>query len=164
MDNLQITIQNIHIRFEDDISHPSGKLFSFGITLEQLSAVSTDENWEQAFIAEAVDRIHKLMNLESFSMYWDSQSTVSLKGLETDVFLAEFKRFIEREENRTHVLKPITGYGKVIINKKRQPNEAKTLVNLFFDQFALFFDNDQYFDLLTLVNFFVSAERLQKVS
>jgi vacuolar protein sorting-associated protein 13A/C len=163
VDNLQITIQNIHIRFEDNISHPDGKPFSFGITLEQLSAVSTDEKWEEAFIAEAVDRIHKLLNLESFSMYWDSQSALSLKGLETEAFLGEFKKFILREENRTHVLKPITGCGKVIINKRRQPGEAKTLVNLFFDQFALFFDNDQYYDLLTLVNFFVSAERYQKV-
>lgn len=145
------------------MSHSSGKPFSFGITLEQLSAVSTDENWEEAFISEAVDRIHKLMNLESFSMYWDSQDSGSLKGLETEVFLAEFKKFIQREENRTHVLKPITGYGKVVINKKRQAGEAKTLVNLFFDQFALFFDNDQYFDLLTLVNFFVSAEKYQQV-
>ena len=41
IDNLQIVIKNIHIRFEDNSSHPQSS-FALGLTLSNLSAVSTD--------------------------------------------------------------------------------------------------------------------------
>lgn len=39
-----------------------------------------------------------------------------------------------------------------------------TLVNLFFDQFALLFDDAQYFDLLSLCSFFVMSARVREYS
>jgi len=63
VDNVQIHIKNIHFRYEDNLSHPNHDLFSFGFTLESLSAVSTNGNWE-VIVTEIVDRIYKLVNLE----------------------------------------------------------------------------------------------------
>lgn len=163
VDNLQVKIRNIHIRFEDKLSRVDGKQFSFGITLEQLSAISTNSNWDEAFITDPVDKIHKLLNLESLSVYWDSFSGHSLLGLEAEPFLDSFRRFIDNTPDKNDILMPITGCGKVIIHKKPKPHEPKTLINLFFDQLALQFDNEQYFDLLNLVNYFVAANRLNQV-
>lgn len=113
VDNLQVTIKNIHFRYEDAISHPERELFSFGFTLESLSAFSTNFNWEEAYVADVVDRIYKMVNLEDLSIYWDSWSRISLQGLDTDQFLQEFLKIIRLEEDRNHVLCPISGNAKV---------------------------------------------------
>lgn len=115
VDNLQVTIKNIHFRYEDAISHPERELFSFGFTLEGLSAFSTDMNWEEAYVAGVVDKIYKMVNLEDLSIYWDSWSQTSLQGLEGNEFLEQFLRIIRLEEDRNHVLCPISGNAKVPI-------------------------------------------------
>lgn len=50
----------------------------------------------------------------------------------------------------------------MVINKKPKDTVPATLINLFFDQFALAFNDAQYFDLLSLANFFVSSARLHE--
>ena len=39
---------NIHIRFEDSLSNP-GHPMAMGLTLNSLTAETTDENWEPTF-------------------------------------------------------------------------------------------------------------------
>lgn len=59
LNNLQFRITNIHIRYEDDVSAP-GHRFAAGVTLSELSAISTDENWIPKTIGDAVNTIHKV--------------------------------------------------------------------------------------------------------
>lgn len=47
--NVQLSITNIHVRYEDDVTDP-GHPFACGVTLEQLSASTVDENGEEAFV------------------------------------------------------------------------------------------------------------------
>jgi vacuolar protein sorting-associated protein 13A/C len=58
LNNLQFSITNIHIRYEDDVS--TDHRFAAGITLNELSAITTDENWIPKTIGEAVNSIHKV--------------------------------------------------------------------------------------------------------
>lgn len=58
LNNLQFSITNIHIRYEDDVS--TDHRFAAGITLSELSAITTDENWIANTISEAVNTIHKV--------------------------------------------------------------------------------------------------------
>lgn len=64
VDNLQVSIKNIHVRFEDHISDP-GHPFAAGITLKELSAFSTDGEWKPTFISEATNTIHKVGNIST---------------------------------------------------------------------------------------------------
>jgi vacuolar protein sorting-associated protein 13A/C len=59
VDNLQFTMKNIHIRYEDKVSDP-GHPFAAGITLKGLSALSTDDQWEPKFISEHNTTINKV--------------------------------------------------------------------------------------------------------
>ena len=47
IDNLQLKIVNVHIRFEekDTINN-----YSWGLTLDEISFVTTDKDWKPAFI------------------------------------------------------------------------------------------------------------------
>lgn len=40
IDNLQVTIKNIHIRYEDEIT----KKYAFGVTLEKLEMFTVNKN------------------------------------------------------------------------------------------------------------------------
>lgn len=42
--NVQISIKDIHIRYEDRVTDPSSP-FAFGITLHNLTVITTDKNW-----------------------------------------------------------------------------------------------------------------------
>jgi vacuolar protein sorting-associated protein 13A/C len=68
VDNLQFTMRNIHIRYEDNISDP-GHPFSAGITLKELSALSTDELWQPKFISESSNTINKVSGLSITSTH-----------------------------------------------------------------------------------------------
>lgn len=57
--NVQLKITDIHVRYEDSITNPKAP-FSFGITLHNLSVHTTDENWKQTVIQEAVTKIFKV--------------------------------------------------------------------------------------------------------
>lgn len=92
VDNLQVKIKNIHVRFEDDKSHANNP-FSLGLTLSNLSAVSTDSNWIEAFIEDSKAPTHKLLKLDSLAIYW-TPSSESFKGISQTEFITKFKSLV----------------------------------------------------------------------
>eukprot|EP01113_Clastostelium_recurvatum_P051147 TRINITY_DN9869_c0_g1_i1.p1 TRINITY_DN9869_c0_g1~~TRINITY_DN9869_c0_g1_i1.p1 ORF type:complete len:314 (+),score=86.57 TRINITY_DN9869_c0_g1_i1:66-1007(+) len=86
VDNLQVSIFNIHVRYEDDWGTFRGagrwntqprtpgatKQFAVGLTLESLVARSTNPNWEPAFLHAEHDTVHKLITLTNLAVYWNS--------------------------------------------------------------------------------------------
>lgn len=73
VDNLQVSIKNVHIRYEDSIATP-GHPFAIGLTLKEMSAVSTDGDWRPTFIQSTSDTTHKLAVLNSLALYWNSDT------------------------------------------------------------------------------------------
>ena len=74
VENLELKIRNVHIRYEDAISIPHHR-FSCGITIDSLSARSCDSNWQTSGYTSAWNNqttsSFKLVELESMSLYWD---------------------------------------------------------------------------------------------
>ena len=79
IDNVQIQVKNVHIRYEDAISDP-GHPFAAGLTLQELSAVSTDENWRPTWIQSTSATTHKLATLGSLALYWDTNAELIGQG------------------------------------------------------------------------------------
>ncbi|XAR56953.1 hypothetical protein NMG60_11024930 [Bertholletia excelsa] len=74
--NLKISISNVHIRYEDSISHP-GHPFSCGVTLAKLAAVTTDDQGNETFdTSGALDRLRKSLQLERLAVYHDSNCSL----------------------------------------------------------------------------------------
>ena len=98
MDNLEISITNLHIRYEDQDSIP-GTIISCGITIESISLQTTDENWNPAYFTrdggdktsaesdltaqqkKKLTAIHKLGTLKNFAIYWNSAHSAYTKSL-----------------------------------------------------------------------------------
>ncbi|GAA5898641.1 hypothetical protein JCM6882_000886 [Rhodosporidiobolus microsporus] len=155
VDNLQIEIRNIHIRYEDKLSVP-GHPFSVGLTLSKFSAFSTDANWQPTFITNPAGGIHKLASLDSLAVYFDTDST-SLAGYPLNESIAKFTELIAREGHtpaHQFVLKPVSGQGRLILNKKVDAHTPKTDAELFFQELGFVLDADQYRDALSMVDLF----------
>jgi vacuolar protein sorting-associated protein 13A/C len=71
INNLQIFVDGIHIRYEDDQANPE-QPFAFGITLEHFHAQSTDGNWNPTFLKLKEEIQHKLVTLKNLAVYWDT--------------------------------------------------------------------------------------------
>ena len=58
-----------------------------------------------------------------------------------------------------YLLKPVSGTGRVVLNKKPQPGAPQHVVNVEFDGFNLKLDNEQYYAVLMLAQNFIFASR-----
>lgn len=148
VDNLQVTIKNIHIRYEDD-SVLTERPYSLGLSLAELSAVSTDENWEPSFISITQNLTRKLLLLKKFACYMNTESD-SIFHEDPDKLLSALKQyFSDSPQDYQYLLKPVSGEGHLTVHKdgatlKHPHNRAE----LFFDEFGIDFDSAQYRDIL----------------
>ncbi|KAI9031000.1 hypothetical protein CLU79DRAFT_842748 [Phycomyces nitens] len=164
LNNLQFSITNIHIRYEDEVSAP-GHRFAAGITLNELSAISTDENWIPQTIGDAVNTIHKLATLESLSVYWNTD-TYSLAHLKDDESFTRFRSLIATKTHvppeHQYILKPVCGTGRVKLNKKFGGETPKVDSTLLFDELSFVIDDEQYRDAILMIDLFHSYLKKQK--
>lgn len=109
VNNLQITIKNIHVRYEDKLSvpdartdsgPPSGRTdtlyqhpFAAGLTLASLTAFSVNDQWQPAFIESTAGRVHKLSSLDSLAVYFDTDAK-SIAGLPYQESIDTFNKMV----------------------------------------------------------------------
>ena len=164
VDNLQVSIKNIHVRYEDSIAAP-GHPFALGLTLKEFSAVSTDENWQPSFIQSSSGTTHKLATLGSLAFYWNTDTKLigtgkgSMVGseaqeLDHDEMLEKFREAIEKGENHQYMLKPVSGRAGIEIDKSGKVEKPKIKARLLFNELGFILDEDQYRDALMMVDLF----------
>lgn len=167
VDNLQVTVKNIHVRYEDSISAP-GHPFALGATLEEFSAVSTNGQWAPTFIQNASDTTHKLATLAALAVYWNTDSELLGSGREVseadelvphDEMLRKFKAMISNSAGATgsshqYILKPVSGQAKIELDKSGDTYTPKFKANLLFDEIGVVLDDDQYRDALMMADLF----------
>jgi len=164
IDNVQIQVKNVHIRYEDDLSDP-GHPFAAGLTLQELSAISTDENWKPTWVAGSSNTTHKLATLGSLSVYWDTDT--ELIGSSTDEkdtgehkdILAKFREMIIKSDspevkNHQFILKPVSGRAGLEMDKTGKFDQPKMKARLLFNELGFVLDDHQYRDALMLVDLF----------
>eukprot|EP01132_Coremiostelium_polycephalum_P004812 gene4812-5998_t len=167
--NLQILIYNVHVRFEDTVTNPSSP-YCFGITLEELLAESTNEDWKSSFIHTPHNLVHKLITLKNLSVYWDTHTikepTLSYNNIID--FKTQMTQLIFSKSRppplHTYLLNPVCGSLKLLINKSIIPNKnipAYTF-NFDFDEISWFLESNQYSGIMALVDWFTILKRGEK--
>lgn len=86
LDNLEVAITHVHLRYEDNQSIPN-TMFAGGITMDGLTLMTTDERWSSAFISRKTSDsaspssssscIHKLGTVNGLGVYWNTHSSSS---------------------------------------------------------------------------------------
>ncbi|KAI6856930.1 vacuolar protein sorting-associated protein 13, partial [Hortaea werneckii] len=165
---VQIQVKNVHIRYEDAVSDP-GHPFAAGLTLQELSAVSTDENWRPTWVQSTTPTTHKLATLGSLAVYWDTEASLLGTGTgeqptkDQGISSAELKNKLRslivkgdspEVEQHQYILKPVSGRAGLEMEKTGRTDRPKTKARLLFNELGFVLDDHQYRDALMLVDLF----------
>uniref|UniRef100_A0A8C2YMD7 Vacuolar protein sorting 13 homolog C n=1 Tax=Chinchilla lanigera TaxID=34839 RepID=A0A8C2YMD7_CHILA len=116
--NVQVKITDIHIKYEDDVTDPERPL-SFGVTLGELSLLTTNEHWTPCVLNEAEKIIYKLIRLDSLSAYWNVNCRLSYQGSREQI-LDQLKNEIltsrNRPPNHQYIFQPVSASAKLYMN------------------------------------------------
>ncbi|GLB36151.1 putative vacuolar protein sorting-associated protein [Lyophyllum shimeji] len=155
INNLQITVKNIHVRYEDNLSVP-GHPFAAGVTLAGFSAASVNDEWHPAFIESTAGAIHKLAKLQSLALYFDTDalSMASLSPLEAKKKFFDMISHGERGNGHQFILNPVSGEGRIIVNHKVDQKTPRFDVQLIFDEIGVALDDNQYRDIISLLDMY----------
>ena len=164
VDNLQVSIKNIHIRYEDAIS-TEGHPFALGLTIKELSAVSTDSDWKPSFIQSTSGTTNKLATLGEFAFYWNTDADLFGTGKGMDVgaeaqnsqhgdMVEKFRKALESGEKQQYMLKPVSGRAAIEIDKTGKLEKPKLRARLLFQELGFILDEEQYRDALMMVDLF----------
>ena len=164
VDNLQITVQNVHLRYEDSLAAPEHP-FALGLSLKEMSAVSTDADWTPSFIQSSSPVTRKLAVLKALALYWNTDATLFGTGKGADVgseaqrvrhnqLLEHLRATVEGDKNVQYMLKPVSARAGIEMDKSGKVDRPKIKARLLFDEFGLVIDDEQYRDALMLVDLF----------
>lgn len=176
IDNLEVKLTNVHIRYEDAITLPN-KIFSTGITLDTISLSTTDLNWEEKFIsrAETSISINKLGRMENFAIYWThtnsqrlenianvedweremkgliftSNASADPKSLKGKNIVKNDLNYVVVPPNRLTVKCVHTDYSRLAVEDKTKTEKApKFIVSVDSSSLLIDFDGIQYRELI----------------
>lgn len=167
IDNIQITVENVHFRYEDSLSDP-GNTFAAGITLASFTVDSCDANWQKTFVEGNHDQIYKLATLNSLAVYWNTKSK-SMKGLAPDQLVEQYGALIARDDDipseNQYILKPVSGEGKLTLRRHPEKGVPKQHATLLFDELGFVLDDDQYRTALLMIgqfHFYIRQQQYRK--
>ncbi len=137
IENLQVQIRDVHVRYEDDTSFP-GRPFACGISIDSLAAQSCDENWAPKFVFRETGNVmaYKIVELQNLAAYLNSASEDeemygSIGDDDNDTFIEKMSNVaaMPKEDNKEFefVLNPVTATATIKRNCSERPlNSRKT--------------------------------------
>lgn len=164
VDNLQVSVKGIHIRYEDSIAAP-GHPFALGLTLREFSAVSTDKDWIPSYIQSASGTTNKLAVLGALAFYWNTDATLfgtgsgqkvgaEAQGSDHGDMIEKFRKSMEDDQNQQYMLKPVSGRAAIEIDKTGKIEKPKIKARLLFNELGFVLDDHQYRDALMMIDLF----------
>ncbi|CAF4187784.1 unnamed protein product, partial [Rotaria sp. Silwood2] len=158
--NLELSIQNIHIVYEDKTTKPNHP-FAFGITLNYITFQTTNKEWIPTIIKENSPTIYKIGELNALSIYWntniESNSNLPrnaiIKNLQTKIAVDNND---QASKDMAYIFQPFNVKTKLIITMKpRQQNFERSMFYITIDlgHISLTLNRAQYLDILDLLEF-----------
>eukprot|EP01113_Clastostelium_recurvatum_P018490 TRINITY_DN217_c0_g3_i2.p1 TRINITY_DN217_c0_g3~~TRINITY_DN217_c0_g3_i2.p1 ORF type:complete len:4071 (-),score=1079.60 TRINITY_DN217_c0_g3_i2:73-12285(-) len=173
-ENIQFTINSVHICFQDWKSTPEHQ-YSIGLTIDSINVTNTDKDWvpiPNHVISE--NETHKLISLFNLSVYLDTDKGVTrTMGPDEDI-VSVLAHTISRQRfkvDHQYIVEPLSGHIKVtILQDVMQDGHVMGSCNcgqlhgigdhpvynveLGLKEIEVRVDDNQYRDLLNLVGFY----------
>lgn len=137
INNVQIRIKNVHIRYEDRST--SAIPFALGITLGSLEVHTTDQDWQKTFLAEALTKVFKIAKLDGLAVYMNCSIDMfefHSPDQYNQLFLETIAHEGFRPEGYQYVLGPITSLARLKLNlnpELEQPAFVTPKIDLSLD-------------------------------
>ncbi|KAG8198773.1 hypothetical protein JTE90_007083 [Oedothorax gibbosus] len=155
VNNVQVSVQNVHIRYEDGVS-TSGTL-ACGLVLQNLTAVTTNSKWKATQIDAEATSLFKLLKVESLSLYWNPQcptNTLVKAQLNSDGWKTLLRKglatFSINGEDFDFIVKPVSLKTKMILNKSNEAKVPKLLLDFVLQDAASQLSREQFVSIFEL--------------
>ncbi|KAK3583966.1 hypothetical protein CHS0354_033760 [Potamilus streckersoni] len=168
LENLQLKVQDVHIRYEDDQLNPACP-FAFGVIIKKLSAQSTDGTWAPKFVSRYdADMMRKLVDLQNFAMYLDTNAVLLgdltcselADALHSDMYLSKATGQFKDHE---YILSPISAQAKMTRNTSvlplRSPVKPRITFDLILEKMGFMLNDEQYKNIILMLKEFDRYER-----
>ncbi|XP_011209287.2 intermembrane lipid transfer protein Vps13D isoform X2 [Bactrocera dorsalis] len=111
LENLELKINDVHIRYEDAIT-VKGIYFAAGIKINSLTVQSCDSNWQARSNATTDQNIsYKLIELKDFSIYWDRLTEANhCSQLLSKELLEHMNKLCDASKHH-YILQPISAHA-----------------------------------------------------
>lgn len=125
VNNIQIKISDIHIRYEDGTT--ADNLFALGLTLKQFHVHTTDGDWQEAYVKDQSSKTFKVANLSGLAVYMNCH-TGSFDKYENKSLQHQFKSTIGESEGKqppeyNYIFGPISSDTRLKLNSTPQDDE-----------------------------------------
>ncbi|KAG8230080.1 hypothetical protein J437_LFUL009199 [Ladona fulva] len=166
--NVQISIKDIHIRYEDKTTCPS-QPFSVGFTLHLLSVQTTDDQWKPYVVKETEPKFHKFVDLVGLAVYWNCNQN-SFMNYDDKQKMELFQKGIAsrnyQPNDYTYLLGPIDSSAQLTLAPRPEImvpkySEPKVHVKVEMQELSLGIGKYQYQDVVQLLDAF---ERLENAA
>ncbi|XP_029916803.1 intermembrane lipid transfer protein VPS13A isoform X3 [Myripristis murdjan] len=153
--NLQIKISNIHVRYEDDVTNPNCPL-SFGVSLQNLSLQTCDENWKPCLLDEKAKLFFKLVQLDNLFAYWNVNSLL-FSNHNPEEALRCLKSSMEIHNlvpvSHDFIFRPISAHARLRMNPRSDVDFSSPKVDLAvsLSEVAIELNRPQYISILELL-------------
>lgn len=133
VENLELKIKNVHIRYEDCITSPNSR-FACGMTIESLSARTCDSHWMFSFMSAWTQNQawFKLVELEAMSFYWDTLSNDETFGNCCPAELADAFRKFTATQHR-YVMHPVSAQARLKRDRSEAPLRTRSRPRIVCD-------------------------------
>ena len=136
VDNVQLSVRDIHLTYT---SPESG--VTLGVGLEELSAYTTDSEWQRGFFASS-DISYRLVSLSQLFIYLDDSNRAAQQRSTAEVLNDQSTRFL---------LSPLSGSMRMTLHKDESFSPRITLASSF-QSIAVFLAQPQYRHMLRLLS------------
>ncbi|CAN2388149.1 Vacuolar protein sorting 13 homolog D (S. cerevisiae) [Pristimantis euphronides] len=157
LNNIELKIQDVHLRYEDEITYPSHP-FAFGVCIKNVSMQNASH--------EPVDRLirNKQLEVEDFSIYWDVNS-ILLGDLPPGELEDAMDKSMESREHQ-YILEPVCTSGLLKKNCSKEPLRSRQQPRIECDiclkTIPLTLSQAQYQQIVEFVDEFDRKERQLK--
>ncbi|RZC42308.1 vacuolar protein sorting-associated protein 13D [Asbolus verrucosus] len=166
IENLQLKIQDVHVRYEDSVSIP-GKCMAFGVTMESLSAQSCDANWVPGFShwAKGAESF-KILEMQKFAIYWiDLEPNHLLSKLSLGDLAIAMSPNQTAKQTQHYILAPVSAQAHVKRNRSEQPlrssDTPRLVCDLILAEVPLILIDWQYDQIVKCVKGLDTIDRLR---
>jgi hypothetical protein len=159
--NIQVTVKNIHIRYED----PERRC-ALGFTLRELNARTTDENFEPKYVKNPGNLLFKKAWLSGLGLYCNvGTGYADLSQLQGEDFVNTMR--IAMGEPQKYILQPLKFEARATLQTSTAPSELdfsipKVQALLTMGDVNMALSHAQYSELLFIVSYISSYKKLEK--
>ncbi|XP_030278179.1 vacuolar protein sorting-associated protein 13D isoform X1 [Sparus aurata] len=116
VENIELKIQDVHLRFEDDFSNPE-KPYAFGVCINNVSAQNPSKESVQKLLRQ------KQLEIEDFSVYWDTQCEM-LGKLPANQIQDAMTRCMQSREHQ-YIFEPVCASVLLRRNASKEPLRSR---------------------------------------